>query len=170
MLYTSSGLNKLLKQLNDECERIKSVEKTVFTFCAAISEKLEDARPEYDYASSQAKIKELNSKIRKIKHALNIFNSTTVVDGFDMTIDEMLVYIPQLTNQKNKLSGMINRPKKIRKEQDRYGSPKSYVEYEYVNYDIEEVTKDFNEVTELLSKAQLALDSVNNKALIELNI
>lgn len=170
MLYTSAGLNKLLKQLSDECDRIKNIEKSVYTFVAAIGENVEDARPEYDYTTSQAKINELNGKIRKIKHALNVFNSTTKVDDFDMTIDEMLIYIPQLNVQKTKLGGMVNRPKKIRKEADRYGYIKHTIEYEYVNYDIDKVNEDFNNVTEMLAKAQLALDTVNNKALIELDI
>ncbi len=51
----------------------------------------------------------MEAKIRKLKHAINIFNATQTVDGFDMTIDELLVYIPQLTKRKSKLLEMKSR-------------------------------------------------------------
>ena len=42
-------------------------------------------------------------EIRKLKHALNVFNASNKVPGFEMTVDEMLVYLPQLSREKNKL-------------------------------------------------------------------
>ena len=169
MQYTSASLNKLLKQTSDEVERIKKIESSTSTFLVAIGEKVEDARPEYNYTETQAKINELDAKVRKIKHAINVFNSTTVVDGFDMTIDELLVLIPQLTKQRTKLSGMVNRPQKVRQETDRYYG-KSIIEYSYVNYDIEQAKADYDKVNDMLTKAQLALDKLNNSAVIELDV
>ena len=169
MQYTSASLNKLLKQTSDEVERIKKIESSTATFLVAIGEKVEDARPEYNYTETQAKINELDAKVRKIKHAINVFNSTTVVDGFDMTIDELLVLIPQLTKQRTKLSGMVNRPEKVRQEPDRYYG-KSIIEYSYVNYDIEQAKADYDKVNDMLTKAQLALDKLNNSAVIELDV
>ena len=169
MQYTSASLNKLLKQTSDELERIKKIEGSTSTFLVAIGEKVEDARPEYNYTETQAKINELDAKVRKIKHAINVFNSTTVVDGFDMTIDELLVLIPQLTKQRTKLSGMVNRPEKVRQEPDRYYG-KSIIEYSYVNYDIEQAKADYDKVNDMLTKAQLALDKLNNSVVIELDV
>ena len=169
MQYTSASLNKLLKQTSEEVERIKKIEGSTSTFLVAIGEKVEDARPEYNYTETPAKINELDAKVRKIKHAINVFNSTTVVDGFDMTIDELLVLIPQLTKQRTKLGGMVNRPQKVRQETDRYYG-KSIIEYSYVNYDIEQAKADYDKVNDMLTKAQLALDKLNNSAVIELDV
>lgn len=65
---------------------------------AAMGEDIESVRPAYDYAKTQARLEELEGTIRRLKHAINRFNTTQVVDGFGITIDEMLVYIPQLTS------------------------------------------------------------------------
>ena len=170
MTYTSAQLNKILKQTNEEVERIKKIENSANTFKVAVGERIEDARPDYNYTETQATINELEAKIRKIKHAINVFNTTTVIKDLNMTIDELLVYIPQLSKQKNKLASMINRPQKIRQEPDRYGYVKNIVEYNYVNYDIEEAKRDYDATIDVLAKAQLALDMVNNSAQIELDI
>ena len=44
------------------------------------------------------------------------------------------------------------------------------IDYRYTNYDIEKADADYNEVSELLAKAQTALDVINNTALLELDI
>lgn len=57
-----------------------------------MGEDIESVRPAYDYAKTQARLEELEGAIRRLKHAINCFNTTQVVDGFGITIDEMLVY------------------------------------------------------------------------------
>ena len=103
MKYTSAEAAKILRQLNDDCMYLTSREIESREFIAAISEDPESVRPEYNFEETQKKLDELNEKIRKVKHAVNVFNTTHTVPGFDMTVDEMLVYIPQLTGKKNKL-------------------------------------------------------------------
>ena len=103
MNYTSAQANKLLKKLNDEYTALLDKETRSRDFRAAMGEDVESVRPVYDYAETQIRLAELEAKIRKLKHAINIFNATQTVDSFDMTIDELLVYIPQLTKRKSKL-------------------------------------------------------------------
>lgn len=109
MNYTSAQANKLLKKLNDEYTALLDKETRSRDFRAAMGEDVESVRPVYDYAETQIRLAELEAKIRKLKHAINIFNATQTVDGFDMTIDELLVYIPQLTKRKSKLLEMKSR-------------------------------------------------------------
>ena len=75
-----------------------------------------------------------------------------------MTIDEMLVYIPQLTRQKDKLAEMAGKLPKSRAEQ--YGNA-AFVDYVYLNYDPAEAEEEFRRVSDRLADAQLALDAVN---------
>ncbi|MFR0768524.1 MAG: hypothetical protein ACLSHO_01900 [Dysosmobacter sp.] len=93
MNYTSAQANKLLKKLNDEYTALLDKETRSRDFRAAMGEDVESVRPVYDYAETQIRLAELEAKIRKLKHAINIFNATQTVDSFDMTIDELLVYI-----------------------------------------------------------------------------
>mgnify|MGYP006958135984 FL=1 len=137
MNYTSAQANKLLKKLNDEYTALLDKETRSRDFRAAMGEDVESVRPAYDYAETQTRLAALEAKIRKLKHAINIFNATQTVDSFDMTIDELLVYIPQLTKRKSKLLEMKSRLPKERVE-EQYGRQSSIIDYTYANYDIAE--------------------------------
>ena len=166
MQYTSAEAAKLLRRLNEEKSSLELQETQSATFRAAINEDTEDARPEYDYAATRARLDAIDEQIRTVKHAINTFNLTHEVPGFGMTIDMMLVYIPQLTKKRQKLSVMANRLAKIREAVRVAG----VIEYTYANYDIEQAKKDYDAVTDELSRAQTALDVLNNSVKFEINI
>ena len=166
MKYTSAQANKLLKKLNDEYSALLDKEQRSRDFRAAMGEDIESVRPAYDYAKTQARLEELEGTIRRLKHAINRFNTSQVVDGFGITIDEMLVYIPQLTRLKNKLLEMKSRLPKERVE-EQYGRPSNIIDYRYANYDIAAVEADYEKTADELSRAQLALDAVNGRETFE---
>ena len=124
-------------------------------------------KPQHDYTDTQKKLAELEQRIRKVKHAINMFNATHVIPDFNMTIDEMLVYIPQLTQRKNKLADMKARLPKQRVE-EQYGRQSNIIDYSYANYDLTAVEADYEKVSDELSRAQLALDAVNQRDTFEL--
>lgn len=128
---------------------------------------METVRPDYDFATTQVALNEIEIKIRKVKHALNVFNSTTVIPEFGITIDEMLVLIPQLTARKNKLAQMKDKLPKVR-EQGRM-SVYSILDYRYLNYDVSAVTAEYEKVADTLAKAQNALDAVNMNQTLEID-
>ena len=112
-----------------------------------------------------AKFDEIDRKVRKIKHALNVFNSTTVIDGFDMTIDEMLVFLPQATDRLRKLAVMLSTPAKSRAENT---GRTAIIEYEYLNYDLAKAQKDYDDLMDMKNRALTALDVVNNTVPFEI--
>ena len=132
-----------------------------------MGEDVESVRPAYDYADTQNRLAELEQRIRRLKHAINVFNATHVIPDFHMTIDEMLVYIPQLTQRKNKLADMKARLPKERVE-EQYGRQSNIIDYTYANYDLAAVEADYEETADALSRAQLALDAVNQRDTFEL--
>ena len=166
MLYTSAEAAKLLRRLNDEKSSIESNEAQSSTFRAAISEDIEAARPDYNYSGTQDAIDAIDAKIRRVKHAINTFNVTHNVPGFEMTIDQMLVYIPQLTKKKAKLQAMKDRLPKTRE----FIRVAGIIEYSYANYDTEQAKKDYDSVSDELSRAQTALDVLNNSEKFEIDI
>ena len=167
MRLTSQEAGKLLKKLNEKIQSILNMEQKSSSFLASVGEDPETCRPEYDYAATRDELKNLQAQTRKLRHALNVFNTTHVVPGFDMTIDEMLVYIPQLTKQKEKLGRMKSELPKSRVE-NHYGSTQNFIDYRYVNYDLKVVEADFEAISNELSKAQTALDLVNSTESFEI--
>ena len=166
MLYTSAEAAKLLRSLNDKKSSLESQESQSSTFSAAISEDIESVRPAYDYAATQSAIEELEAQIRRVKHAINEFNLGQEVPGFGMTIDQILVYIPQLTRRKAKLQQMKDRLPKTRE----YIRVAGIIEYSYANYDVEQASRDYDKVADELARAQTALDVVNNSVKFEIDI
>lgn len=167
MKYTSAEAAKILRQLKDDYDYLLSMETESREFIAAVSEDPESVRPEYSFEDTREKLDELNAKMRRVKHAINVFNTTHTVPGFDMTIDEMLVYIPQLTAKKNKLYNMKNRLPKVRMTSS-YRT--NIIDYSYANYDIKAAEAEYAQTADTLVKAQLALDTLNSTETMEIDI
>jgi len=166
MKMTSAEAGKLLKSMQSELNTLTFMETNSRQFVAAVGEDPEDNRPEYDYAAFQKDLAEREEKIRILKHAINKFNISTKVPGFDMTIDQMLVYIPQLSARKSKLDMMRSR---LPKERRLMGNS-NIIDYDYANYDIKAAEADYQETAELLTRAQLALDAVNSTKLLSVEL
>ena len=166
---TSAEAAKILRQLNEQLSALERREANTDTFLAALGEDIESARPEYDYAGTQEAIKALQQQICKVKHAINVFNTVTKVPGFDITIDEMLVYLPQLSSTVAKLSRMKDTLPKTR-ESTGYSRNSAVIDYRYANYDITQAAADYDAAAQELARAQTALDLVNSTAELELPI
>lgn len=82
--------------------------------------------------------------------------------GINMTVDQALIYIPQLTKRCSKLWEMMNKLPKARETVLGYGRNNSVIDYRYVNYDIEKVENDYYKCKSELDRAQLQLDLVNS--------
>lgn len=167
MLITSKEANKLLQQFEQEHNALLTKEYETKSFLAAVGEDVESCRPEYDYEAVQKTLSALEETIINLKHQINKFNTETIVDGFNKTIDEMLVYIPMLTRRKEKLNDMKNAMPKTR---EAVNMRSTIIDYRYANYDIKQASDDYNAVVEELSKAQIALDTVNVTKKFEVDI
>ena len=89
--------------------------------------------------------------------------------GFDeLTVDQALVYIPQLTARIRKLRSMSNVLPKQRII-DRYSNA-NFVDYAVSNYDIEEAEQAYIGTKDLLASLHLALDTVNTTETMDINI
>ncbi len=170
MKYTSSEANKLLRRLNEERDTLLMMEQKSSVFLAAMGEDPESVRPEYDFEKVRKTLEELDRKIRIVKHAVNRFNLEHQVAGFEMTIDQMLIYIPQLTGRKQKLAMMKNRLPKQREMGQSYGRTGNIIDYSYANYDIKAAEAAYEDVADELASAQTALDVLNNTETMEIVI
>ena len=167
MKLTPAEANKLLRRLNDDREKLLELERQSCTFVAATVENLEDARPAYSYDDTRRALREIDGQVRRLKHALNRFNVSQLLPGLDMTIDQALVYIPQLTQRKRVLAGMRTIPEKQRNVSARSAN---LIEYTYANFDPARVEADYAEAAEELARVQNALDLVSSTAQMEIDL
>jgi len=167
MKLTSAEANKLLRKLNDDHDALKGMEAESRIFVAATTENLEDARPDYDYDATQRSLADLERQIRTIKHAINRFNVSQAIDESGMTIDQALVYIPQLSDRKRKLAIMRSAQKKKRNESNRSSN---LIEYTYANYDVEKAEAEYQATISELARVQNALDLVNSTVSFDIDI
>lgn len=165
---TSAQAAKELKRLNELHDALLEQEKKSAVFTAAIQEDIELARPAYDYTSVQIELKTIEKQIMKLKHSISAFNLSYVIPNFDITIDQMLVYIPQLTARKKKLEKMTARLPKERLIGGFHAS--NFIEYTYCNYEVNAVKHDLDETARELSAAQMALDLANTTVEFEVDI
>ena len=170
MKYTSAEASKLLRTLSDEHTNLVNRERTLDTFGAFVNEDLDTIRPEYDYVEYQKKLSDLEKKIRTIKHAINTFNVNTVLPNTDgLTIDQALVYLPQLTARKQKLGVMARRLPKERLQSNRTTTA-AVSEFKYANYEIAEAEEDYKKTVEEITALQTALDLINNTESFEIDV
>ena len=102
MFMTSAESSKLLRKLKAEYDAMLNKERHSCTFLASVGEDPESVRPQYDYTETKRQLNALSLQIRKLKHAVNLFNTATVIPEYGVTVDEMLVLIPQLSAEKAK--------------------------------------------------------------------
>ena len=164
MKKSPAEITKELKNLDSQIRMLQETEKNMSVFTATIAD-AEVVRPSYSYEDTAKQIQLLQDKVRQMKHVLNCFNVSKEVPGFDCTVDQLLVLIPQLSERKRVLREMS-----MRKVYDRAGGrymSGSSEDYEIANYDIELAKKDYEVVSDLLSRAQMALDTINTESVIE---
>lgn len=166
LTLTSATANKMIRKLNEEKQELINMERQRCTYRALQDE--EPTIPKYMFEDVLLEISEIDTRVRKIKHALNVFNCTTEVPGFDMTIDEALVYMAQLSSDKSRLAYLKDKEPKSRLGVSRLSNT-NVPEFEYANYDIKLAVDSYKDTTEELIQLQTALDTINQTVTFEVH-
>ena len=167
MLYTSNELQKKLDRLTDERNKIQSLISKNSEFTASISENVEILKLEnaFDLENTLNEIESYNSKIMKIKHAKNVFNSTFKLPcGY--TIDEAIIRMGILSGLKGKLNDLSMKKAKERKTNGMMREP----EYVYATYDISFAKEAYQKLFDELQTIQNELNNVNATEQIEVDV
>ena len=120
-----------------------------------------------DFEETQKQIAALEQDVRTVKHAINMFNVTHTLPGFDnMTIDQALIYLPQLSGRVRKLQDMAAALPRERVESYR----STIIDYVIANYDIADAEKAYHAEQEKLNAIQIALDAANSGDTMEIDV
>ena len=166
---TSAYANKMLRKLNEDKNFWLSKEKEGYLYVAALDE--EPVIPEYNYEEVSNNVSEIDAKIMKIKHAINVTNCTNEIQvgNSKMTIDMILVKMAQLNRRKTTLDGMRKQQPKSRINSGWY-SKKTTPEYQYINYDLELIKREYEQIDAEVSAMQIALDKYNQTVEFDVDI
>ena len=168
---TSAYASKLLKKLTDERNYLANIENSRNTYFA--DEGTEPVIPDYDYHETKQKISNLNDKIMMIRHAINLSNTTTLLQIGDkeLTVDSVLIRMPQLQAVKERLDDMRkNQQKELTRWRRWRYSIDEKAEIKYANYNIEDAKADYDKISSEIMMMQLALDRHNQTAEFEVDI
>ncbi len=167
---TSAYANKMLKKLNEDKDFWRTKELTGYVYVAALDE--EPVIPDYDYVEVARNIEEIDEKIVKIKHAINLSNTANevMVGNKKMTIDTILVRMAQLNKRKLVLDNMRKQEPKKRIQSASYGSRKTVPEYQYINYDLDLIKSEYDKTDSEIAEMQIALDKYNQTVEFEVEI
>lgn len=166
MNYTSASANKLIKLLEDKKAYLLHTEANNSTYVLAEDEK--NDIPEFDFVEFNRNLDEINHKIKTLKHALNVFNSTTVLP-LGITIDEALVEMAQLNNKLSRLDCM--RKAKTKTRLSGYSAARRDIaEYQYLNYEPMDVQKVYEDNLNRVQQIQLALDKENQTIEFDIDV
>lgn len=165
--FTSASAAKHLKALQDEKDHILAQESNRCTYTLAAGEEAEP--PAYDYEGTRREVARIDDQMRTLRHALHLFNATEVLPESGVTVDEALILLAQLNNEKSRLASM-----RSRQEKERAGRGSLYhseaVEYIYANYDVSKAGEDYLAVSERISALQLEIDLCNQTRTFEADL
>lgn len=171
MKITSAMANKLLLKLKAEKQMYLQREGDSASYVVAQGE--EALIPEFDFSKNNQAIKEIDDKIARIKHAINVSNALAKIDveGVIYSVDEILVRMAQLNARLSVYDELRKKLPKERLDNRRYSSQNhSVIEFSYINYDLEEVKKEFEKTEHVIMMMQLALDKYNQTVEFEIDV
>ena len=112
---------------------------------------------EYSYLDTRKEVNAIDSRIRHLKYLLSKNNIETIIDSFNMSLTEGLIYLSQLTKEKSVISLLASKDK-ITRTSNNYSA---LVEYTTLNYDLTKVKEDLEEIENKISSLQIAIDRAN---------
>lgn len=166
---TSAYANKMLKNLEETKAYWVNKEATSCTYIVSVNE--EPVVPEYDYKEVAGIIASLDDNIAIIKHAINLNNAMArvKVGDTDMSVDTILIKMAQLNKRKAMLDFMRKQLPKSREDRG-YSSRNAVPEYKYINYDLDLIKREYEEVSQNIMDMQMALDIYNQTVEFEVEI
>lgn len=153
---------KIIKALDEEKTALLDMEQQNSRVIYSTGEK--KLCGDYDFDEVSKRIDEIDEQTLRLKGKLSLSNATTVVEEFSMTISEALVYLAELQNKKDRYVYLSSLPKKRRLSVNREG----VVEYEETLYDPKFCLDKAKEISETISRLQMAIDRTNLNNMIEL--
>lgn len=163
---TPASTNKLLKQFKEKLNYLYGKEQKLSSYILITGE--EPVKPDYDLEAFRKNIGSIMDNTLILKHAVNTFNTSTLVGQTGLTVDQVLVKMAMLNREKEKMDAMRRVPAKEVRTSMR--SNNAHVEYDVANFSPEMAERYYQQFDKEITALQLALDCLNNTASIKVDL
>ena len=155
---SNTEIMKLVRDIESQKEELVNFgNRNSFAKYTLEEKPMADLTP-YALVEQTNKIGSLDANIRYLKHLLNLSNATTIVEEFNITLGEALVYMAQISQTVKRFTLLANTDKVVRTSGNYMSTTPEYTE---AKYDIDLAKQMLSTYKSTLSKLQMAIDKTN---------
>ena len=159
--FTIDNLKTLIKIWMIERRELLKEEKKACSYRVMEGEDPSAKKPEYDYEETWNQIMEFDDSIRSVKHAINSFSVSRYVPEYDMTLDELEMYLEDLDRRFNTLKELGDAHPIKRTIVNRS------VRHTIANYDLKQARKDSERLDDERRKVRRIISEIKESEVFE---
>ena len=154
-METIKSIKSVLPYYEKKLRKLKRIEESQINYILQESDGFVPQEPESDFSSVQDDIEYYNTILNTLRREINEFTVSYFVPEFNMTLDELEMYQKDLSNRCDRLSEMAKKSPLTRNILQA-----KFVTHFYTNYDIDEVKKEYKELSEERDRVKRVLDDI----------
>lgn len=159
--FTIDNLKTVNKIWMIERRELLKEEKKACSYRVMEGEDPSAKKPEYDYVETWNQIMEFDDSIRSAKHAINSFSVSRYVPEYDMTLDELEMYLEDLGRRFNTLKELGDAHPIKRTIVNRS------VRHTIANYDLKQARKDSERLDDERRKVRRIISEIKESEVFE---
>lgn len=159
--FTIDNLKTVNKIWMIERRELLKEEKKVCSYRVMEGEDPSAKKPEYDYVETWNQLMEYDDSIRSVKHAINSFSVSRYVPEYDMTLDELEMYLEDLDRRFNTLKELGDAHPIKRTIVNRS------VRHTIANYDLKQARKDSERLDDERRKVRRIISEIKESEVFE---
>lgn len=159
--FTIDNLKTVNKIWMIERRELLKEEKKACSYRVMEGEDPSAKKPEYDYVETWNQIMEFDDSIRSVKHAINSFSVSHYVPEYDMTLDELEMYLEDLDRRFNTLKELGDAHPIKRTIVNRS------VRHTIANYDLKQARKDSERLDDERRKVRRIISEIKESEVFE---
>ena len=154
-METIKSIKSVLPYYEKKLRKLKRIEESQINYILQESDGFVPQEPESDFSSVQDDIEYYNTILNTLRREINEFTASYFVPEFNMTLDELEMYQKDLSNRCDRLSEMAKKSPLTRNILE-----VRFVTHFYTNYDVDEVKKEYKELSEERDRVKRVLDDI----------
>ena len=150
-----NDIKDIIPYYKKKLRKQKRIEESQINYILQESDGFVPQEPNSDLSEVQKDIEYYNTILNTLRREINEFTVSYFVPEFNMTLDELEMYQKDLSNRCDRLSEMAKKSPLTRNILE-----VRFVTHFYTNYDVDEVKKEYKELSEERDRVKRVLDDI----------